>query len=321
MHMPAPAETLSDDRSTESDALPEGGTQSSADLADAGSVRDGTRPPGSGAPPGEAASAPAGASGPPASSDVVTAADGTAVGGTAPDGAAPGADSARAARPPLPPLPGSRRQRFRVFWGDFSDGRSVARLEYRLVNEGDRYELRTDAEAEGLISLVYSGTLTQLSTGRLGPAGLEPLRYAELRPRRPERAVTFQPAARRLLPLGGGAPVPMPAGTQDRLSVFYQLGLMARADPAAFGAGTAVEVPVATMREVRIERFQVVGDDVLVVPGGPIRALHLFRPTPEGTSDPRIDLWLGYDFEMLPVRLRIEDPSKGVLDQVIDRDG
>ncbi|MCX7228489.1 MAG: DUF3108 domain-containing protein [Burkholderiales bacterium] len=221
---------------------------------------------------------------------------------------------------PLPALPGSRRQRFKVYWGDFSDGRSVARLEYRLSHDGARYELRTEGEAEGLLSLVYSGTLTQSSAGRLGPGGLQPVRYAETRGKRAERAVAFDPDGRRLLP-GGGEPVPLPAGTQDRLSVFYQIGLLVRAEPARFVAGLAFELPVATMREVRSERFVVVGADVLMAPGGPIHALHLARPVRPGTDDPRIDLWLGYDFEMLPVRLRIEDAGRRVLDQVIDRDG
>jgi hypothetical protein len=221
---------------------------------------------------------------------------------------------------PLPALPGSRRQRFKVYWGEFSEGRSVARLEYRLSHDGERYALRTEGEAEGLLTLVYSGTLTQSSAGRLGPRGLQPVRYAETRGKRAERAVDFDPDGSRLLP-GGREPVPLPAGTQDRLSVFYQIGLLVRAEPARFVAGLAFELPVATMREVRTERFVVVGPDVLMAPGGPIHALHLARPVRPGTDDPRIDLWLGYDFEMLPVRLRIEDAGRRVLDQVIDRDG
>ncbi len=224
--------------------------------------------------------------------------------------------------PALPALPASQRQRFRVYWGDYTEERSVARLEYHLVRDGERYEIRTAAEAEGLISLVYSGTLSQASVGRLGPAGLEPLQYSEQRGKRPERSVAFDPQAHRLTPSGGrGAPVWLPPGTQDRLSVFYQIGLLVRAEPGRFVAGAVQELPVATMRDVRIERFEVVGDETLRAPGGPIRALHLHRPPPPGTDDPRIDLWLGYDFQMLPVRLRVEDAGRRVLDQVIERGG
>ena len=222
---------------------------------------------------------------------------------------------------PLPNLPGSRTQRFRVYWGDFSQQQSVARLEYRLVNQGDRYELRTDVRAEGLISLVYSGTLSQVSVGRLGPKGLEPARYAEIRSKSSERVVDFDRKLGQLMSLDGSPPVPMPVNTQDRLSVFYQLGLMMRRDPSAVTAGQIIDMPVASMRAVQRERFVVVGEEMLMAPGGPIRTLHLQRPVPAGTRDPRIDLWLGYDFEMMPVRLRLEESSDRVLDQVIDRAG
>jgi len=238
-------------------------------------------------------------------------------GGGLPGGIAAG----QGAEPPLPGLPGSRTRRFRVYWGDFSKQQSVARLEYRLVNQGDRYELRTDVRAEGLISLVYSGTLSQVSVGGLGPNGLEPARYVEIRSKSSERVVDFDRKLGQLMSLDGSPPVPMPVGTQDRLSVFYQLGLMMRRDPSAVTAGQVIDMPVASMRAVQRERFVVVGEEMLMAPGGPIRALHLQRPVPAGSRDPRIDLWLGYDFEMMPVRLRLEESSDRVLDQVIDRAG
>ena len=225
-----------------------------------------------------------------------------------------------AAGPELPRLPGSYAQRFRIYWGNFDDRQSVARVRHTVSVEGDRYELRTEGEAEGLISLVYSGTLTQVSTGVMGPEGLQPERYAEARGRRTERAVAFGLTPRQLRPDGAPA-IPLPAGTQDRLSVFYQLGLMARADPSLFTAGQTVVVPVASLRDVREERFVVIGDETLLAPSGAIRALHLHRPPPSGSRDPKIDLWLGYDQQMLPVRLRVEDGSHRVLDQLVEPAG
>ena len=228
--------------------------------------------------------------------------------------------STAAALPVVPGLPASHSRQFRVYWGDFTEQRSVARLAYRLTREDDRYEIRTEGEAEGLIALFYSGTLIQVSRGRLGPEGLQPQRYAEQRGKRAERSVSFDQEWHRLLPVGGAAPVPLPPGTQDRLSVIYQIGLLARADPASFVAGATRDLPVATLRTVQVQRFTVVGDTLLMAPGGPIRSLHLHRPPTEGSGDPSIDLWLGYDFDMLPVRLRLEDAGHRVLDQLIERD-
>ncbi len=220
----------------------------------------------------------------------------------------------------VPPVSGSYERRFRVFYGDFEGGQSVARLAYRVEVEADRYLIRTEAQAEGLIALVYSGAVSQTSLGRIGPHGLQPLSYIETRGRVSRRATAFDPDARTLTPADQAA-VAVPDGLQDRLSVFYQLGLMARADPTLFAAGESVELPVAGSRGFQIERFAVIGEEVLTLPDGPLRALHLRRPAPVGSRDPGIDLWLGYDFEMLPVRLRIEDSSRRVLDQIIDRSG
>ena len=158
-----------------------------------------------------------------------------------------GLAAGQGAEAPLPGLPGSHTQRFRVYWGDFSNQQSVARLEYRLVNQGDRYELRTDVRAEGLISLVYAGTLSQVSVGSLGPNGLEPARYVEIRSKSSERVVDFDRKLGQLMSLDGRPPVPMPVGTQDRLSVFYQLGLMMRREPSAVAAGQVIDTLSTTI--------------------------------------------------------------------------
>jgi hypothetical protein len=270
---------------------------------------------------------PAGAGEPPAPAPVAAAAPSSAeaVGPSMPAGDGPASPApvppAEPSRPPLPHLTGTLAQRFRVFWGDYADRQSVARLQYRVTIEGDRYEIRTEGEAEGLISLVYRGTLSQVSRGRLGPDGLEPMRYVEQRGQRAERSVTFDQDGRRLLPHGGGPPLVLPPGTQDRLSVVYQISLMARADPVGFAAAAEHRLPVASLRAVRIEAFTVLGEETLVTPEGPLRALHLRRLPLSGGDEPGIDLWLGYDLDMLPVRLRVEDASRRVLDQVLERGG
>ena len=112
--------------------------------------------------------------------------------------------------------------------------------------------------------------------------------------------------------------VALPEGTQDRLSVLFQLGLIVRANPQRFVAGARIELPVATLREVRLERFEVMGDEVLIVNDRPWRALHLKRPLIQAGRDPSVQVWLGYDADFQPIRIRLEDAKGQVLDQVID---
>jgi hypothetical protein len=266
-----------------------------------------------------------------------TAGPAAATGGAAVD-AAPAAAGAPAAGAPQPTAslvatpratspagrivsaPVSARHVFRVYYGTLGARVPVAKLEYTVRHDGVTYEIRTRAYAEGLVSLIYSGVLTQVSSGRLGPAGLEPLQYVEQRGNRPQRMVSFDHEQRLLTVADRRSTVEFPEGTQDRLSVLYQLGLLARAAPEKFVAGTTHAVPVATMSRVSHETFSVVGPEVLNPAGRPIRALHLSRPSPAGTDDPGIDVWLGYDFDMLPVRVRFQDPGGRVLDQLIEQD-
>jgi hypothetical protein len=219
------------------------------------------------------------------------------------------------------PAPVSERHVFRVSYGSFGYAVPVAKLEYTVRHDGVTYEIRTRAQADGLVALVYSGVMTQVSSGRLGPEGLEPLQYVEQRGKRPKRKLSFDHEHRLLTTADRSTTVELPAGTQDRLSVLYQLALLARASPERFAAGTTHVLSVASLTRVSQERFQVIGQEVLNAAPRPIRALHLSRPAPEGSDDPRIDVWLGYDFQMLPVRIRFTDSSGRVLDQLIEQDG
>lgn len=254
----------------------------------------------------------------------------------APDVEVPSAEAPSAAEPTPPIAPsaapasvvaseqnwpelaeGRSVRRLRVYLGDYTAAQPVARMQLELEVTPPLYRVRSLGEAEGLIALFYSGTLTQESRGRLGPRGLLPEQYLETRGARRQRIVRFDSQAAQLQPADAPAVV-LPEGTQDRLSVLYQLGLMAKAQPGRFVAGATIDIPVASFREVRVERFEVVGDEVLIVNDRSWRTLHLKRPLIQAGRDPSIQVWLGYDAALQPIRIRLEDARGQVLDQVID---
>jgi hypothetical protein len=214
------------------------------------------------------------------------------------------------------PAPSPGRRRFRIHYGDYAEGNVVAELDYALEIEQDRYRLRTEARAVGLTALFWSGALSQASTGRLGTDGMEPERYVEQRGRRAERWTSVDRATGVAL-FSGGERVPLVAGVQDRLSLLLQLGLIARAQPQRMAAGQRIEVPELGSRGIAPAVFLSRGDESLATGGGPLRALHLERRDGNPARDPRVDVWLGYDHGMTPVRIRLTDPAGRVLDQVL----
>lgn len=225
----------------------------------------------------------------------------------------------RAAQPAggLVGLPDPGEQRFQVFYGDMSRDLPVAEVRYRLQHDADSYEISTQAKAIGVVALFYSGNLIQNSKGRIGAQGLLPERYAERRGKRPERVILFDHERGRMIGVGDPPEVALPPGTQDRLSVFYQLGLMARRSPARFEPGRRFILPLASMKRIDKPSFGVVGAESVNTVRGSLSALRLTVRNESDPEDPRIDVWLADGMSMLPARIRVEDHDGKIIDQVL----
>jgi Protein of unknown function (DUF3108) len=234
------------------------------------------------------------------------------------------AEPARSVEPPrlligkaLPPPPPSGRWSYSIHMGDFEQTGSAASLKLGFENYGTAYTLRTEISATGLTALFYGGIRRDFSRGRITANGFEPERYAEQRSKGGERA-TLIDYARQQIQFAGGDVADYPEGLQDRLSSLFQLGLLARAQPELFTAGKTVEIPELNLRDVEKIRYVVDGPAELKTALGVLRTLHLTRQPGASGKDPEIELWLDYDFGMLPVRIRLTDASGRVIDQVID---
>lgn len=216
------------------------------------------------------------------------------------------------------PLPPKGQWRFDIYFGEYGSGFRVASLDYTIYHDGRHYTLHSAGRAEGLTALVYSGVLTQSSAGLLSANGLQPEHYTEKRGKRPTRTVDVDYATGRVV-FGDNAPVPIVEGAQDRLSVLVQLGLMARAMPERFARGAVVPIPEMSTTKTETSTYTVHGEARLETASGPLRTLHLERTAPKKADDNRIEVWLGYDLDLLPVRIRVTDPGGRVLDQMLVR--
>jgi hypothetical protein len=106
-------------------------------------------------------------------------------------------------------------------------------------------------------------------------------------------------------------------GIQDQLSALVQLGLIARASPERMVRGATVEFAEASASRVETIGYRSLGETVLETARGPIRAMHIERVRSDGEEHSRVEVWLGYDRKLIPVRLRITSPNGRVLDQMI----
>lgn len=227
------------------------------------------------------------------------------------------AASAVGPKKPLP-APPAGSWRFGLHFGGVERGLKVALVTYTIELDGGRYRMSADGRAEGLAALVYSGVLSQKSEGRLTAAGLVPERYWERRGKRPERTVEID-RDKREVRFSDRPKVAYVDGLQDRLSLLLQLGLMARASPKDFSAGSEIALPELGSSRVLPSVYASRGEVELArAAGGTRRALHLERVAPRDADDARIDIWLGYDLDLLPVRIRFTDSDGQVLDQLLE---
>ncbi len=186
----------------------------------------------------------------------------------------------------------------------------------RWATDGKTYTLSVEIPLP-----LFFGTLAFRSAGTVGTYGLTPTRYEEVRGRRQPDVTTFHYAANATpasAPQSAStvtfsrtpAVLPLPAGTQDRFSVFLQLTGLARGGPERIASpGLTLEFPIADTDSVEVARVQHVGEETIDTPSGTIRAQHFIRLPRRADDKRRVEIWLSADHGWLPVRLRQTEPN------------
>lgn len=181
---------------------------------------------------------------------------------------------------------------------------TTARFIWQL--QGDRYHGQWNVQVPIL------GERRQRSEGKVTADGLAPDVYTEQV--KVEKTARFDYAAKKIRFSDGtpdGALVP---GTQDRLTISMQLGMLIAAAPGRHPAGSVMVVPTAGVRHVDPWHWRVVGNETLTLAGQPVTCIKLER-LPQEADDSHIDLWLAPSLEYLPVRLRVVQSDGDLVDQ------
>ena len=236
---------------------------------------------------------------------------------------APGAPSLPAAAAPSAPAapafewPPSTRLSYNLV-GDYRGPvQGKARVEW--LRSGNRYQVHLDVRVGADFAPLLSRRMS--SDGLLTEDGLKPQRYDEetrvlLREVR-RQTILFEPE-RIVLPRGGVQP--LVTGVQDTASQFVQLTWMFTLQPQLLRPGQTVEVPLALARRVDRWVYDVVGEEVLDLPVGPIKAWYLKpRLQSKTNSDLSVETWFAPSLQYLPVRIRIRQDEASFIDLMLER--
>jgi hypothetical protein len=192
-----------------------------------------------------------------------------------------------------------------------------ARVEW--LRSGNRYQVHLDVRVGADFAPLLSRRMS--SDGVLTEAGLKPQRYDEetkVLLREVRRQTIFFEPERIVLPRGGVQPTV--AGVQDTASQFVQLSWMFTLQPQLLRTGQTVEVPLALARRVDRWVYDVVGEEVLDLPVGPVKAWYLKpRPQSKTNSDLSVETWFAPTLQYLPVRIRIRQDEASFIDLTLER--
>jgi hypothetical protein len=204
-----------------------------------------------------------------------------------------------------PRLPPHGVIRYRVDRGDSNFEIGFAQHEW-FVADG-HYRLTSVAETTGIVWLFKSIRMEMESRGLVNAAGLQPQTFAVRRNGQPTRESAEFDWERRTVRVADRAEQPLDEGAQDFLSFNYQLGYLAHPE-----AGSALYI--ATGKKYEIYNLEALGDETIELPAGSMRTLHLRTAGKNST-----ELWLAYDYLLLPVKIRYVDAKGDSFVQVATR--
>jgi hypothetical protein len=203
-------------------------------------------------------------------------------------------------------LPGKGSLRYVITRGE--GGFVIGQAIHSWEHDGFRYRLKSLTETTGLAAVFKPAQVFQSSQGDVTEDGLRPREFRHERSGSTDTA-SFDWLARVVTYAGRRQSVV--GGTQDMLSMYYQLVLLAPL------AGT-LEMPIATGRKLENYRIEVLGEEVLALKSGERRVLHVRTRS----GDDSIDIWLGLGpgaaARGLPLKIRFIDRKGEIFDQIAD---
>lgn len=218
---------------------------------------------------------------------------------------------------PGPEWPLSTQLSYRL-QGNFR-GPLEGEAQVQWLREGRRYQVHLDV----LVGARFAPLITRRmsSDGLLTPEGIAPQRYDEytkmlLREARRSK-IAFEG---QVLRLADGKSQPQPPGVQDAASQFVHLTWLFLTGRETLRPGLVIEMPLALPRRLYRWRYEVIGEEELQTPMGPLSAWHL-RPlfdAAEGrVHDLKAEVWLAPGLQYLPVRLLIRQDDGSHLDLML----
>ena len=214
--------------------------------------------------------------------------------------------------------PLSTRISYRLTGNYRGEVNGTAQVEW--IRAADRYQVHLDLVVGASFAPLITRRMS--SDGTISAAGLVPRRYDQdtkvmLRARQ-QVALRFEADS---VVLANGERRPTLRGVQDTASQFVQLTYVFSTRPDLLRIGGSVEIPLALPHKVDVWTYDVVAEETLQTPFGPLASVHLKprRSAPPKLGELSAEIWFAPQLRYLPVRIRIHQDEQTFIDLMIDK--
>jgi len=214
-----------------------------------------------------------------------------------------------------PAMAADAPSRLQASYDILKDGIKAATISETFTRKQDGYRIESESKAVGIVALIKPETINVLSEGNITARGLHPLTFTSKRKLDTDRNACadfdWKSNSITLNDRNGTRTLPLPAGTQDRLSAMYQFMF------TPLKNATALDFYMTNGSKVDIYNYLVTHDQSVTVPLGTFKAMYL-TSTPK-TGESQTEIWLSTEQANFPYKLVITDPEGGKLTQVLTR--
>jgi len=195
------------------------------------------------------------------------------------------------------------------------NGGRVAVINESFEANDDSYRIVSESHAVGLLALFERQPLRLTSSGRLTAAGLRPQLFEGKRgdddPRQVRADFDWQGKQLTIARDGRTDTLPLPPGTQDRLSLMYQFMFLVP------DRSQRLEFSMTNGRKLDQYRYTVQSGVEIETPLGRMSTVHLVkqhRPDESGA-----EIWLAPQHRYLPIKMLILEEDGSRYEQVITK--
>jgi len=191
-------------------------------------------------------------------------------------------------------------QSVRATYNGYLNGMHAGVITEEYEAEGGNYRLVSQTRTTGLATILNREPLRFSSTGELTAAGLRPIQFEARRnagePAQIAASFDWPQGQLTLRHAGKTESVPLPPGTQDRLSAMYQLLFL------PLDRMRSIDFAMTNGRKLDQYHYSVTPDVELNTPIGRLKTLYLVKERRE-PGESSAELWVSAQHHHFPVRL------------------